>query len=199
MSKMKSEGNGNYKTRILRTVYHARSVMRFLLAFPKTNQEKDVPSPPQDKRQRDVRKSSMLMRAIKTLFLVVLAAAFIGQLHIIILLFLYPIGGGALHTIFAYSDGGRLKEAIIFFLLNVGTASSLGFLCGFLRFPVPSIALGFVCSSFAWIPWNAVCRFPLQSPMFHQVVVAVSFLIPLIIFAMCHLGKVLSKHVFTNS
>jgi len=83
------------------------------------------------------------MEAFKRLMWSTLAAVFLWFFHRMILGFVYPYGGGEYHSIFAYSSGGRIDDALGVYVTYIVVALGLAALLIWRRYPAtwPAIAL----------------------------------------------------------
>ncbi|RJP54070.1 MAG: hypothetical protein C4583_03510 [Anaerolineaceae bacterium] len=128
-------------------------------------------------------------KTITTAAWALFAFLLIGQIHIMVMLFSYPVGGGVLHEVFAYSDGGQFDKAVAVFLLNLSSASILGFFFCLFRFPAPWSIIATIATFYGWVQWHKITSFPYASVEFNQFCLSISPVIPIGVFLSSLAGR----------
>jgi len=93
----------------------------------------------------------------------------------------YPFGGGELHAIFAYPDGGNPAKALRVYGEYVGVTTALCAILILVRYPLRWTILANIATFLTGLCWLKVCLFPYQSVPFRRMCIFSLLFVPIII------------------
>lgn len=108
--------------------------------------------------------------------------AFFQLVQGVVHFFAFPIGGGAFHAMFAYSEGGRSEVAFLYFGYIVIACVIANFLLEFFRVGVPWWWLALVSVFVSFMEWDAVTMWTPVSSEFRRSVTVLAWCLPALCF-----------------
>ncbi len=123
----------------------------------------------------------------------ILALVIILGSHTLVSVLRHPVGGGALHEIFAYSEGGREEVSRKVWLEHVLTGSVVASLLILFRFRVHWMVITLLAGAVAYWSWLQICFFPCQSYAHYRYCTRLIHLIVPIILLSGFIAHLLSR------
>ena len=98
---------------------------------------------------------------------------------------MFPIGGGEYHAIFAYTDAGRIRPALVAYTTYLGFLTVAAGVLVWTRYPARWWLIAAAAAVVGLRAWWGICTWEPQAAAFHTTVVALLPGFPMVLFPVC--------------